>query len=238
MKTLFVNGGSRGIGESIVRLFSDRGYAVAFTYLDSVGRAEKLASDTGSLALRADSACESETAEAVRAALSELGHIDVLVNNAAISSFSLFTDIEYKDWRRMMDVNVGGAFLYSKLILPGMISRKSGKIINISSMWGIAGASCEVHYSASKAALIGMTKALAREVGPSGITVNAVAPGLIDTEMNRALSAEDIAAICDDTPLMRMGRPEEIAECVYFLAESTGDFITGQVISPNGGLVI
>ena len=161
-----------------------------------------------------------------------------MINNAAISSFSLFTDISYEDWRKMFAVNLDGAFLYSKRVLPGMINKKQGRIINVSSMWGIVGSSCEVHYSAAKAALIGMTKALAKEVGPSGITVNCIAPGVIDTEMNAKLSEEDIRALKDETPLMRIGLPREVAEAALFLAGEGAAFITGAVLNVNGGFIV
>ena len=175
---------------------------------------------------------------AVAEAKAYLGDIDILVNCAAISSFSLFTDITAEQWNEMFSVNVNGAFYYTRAVLPGMISQKYGRIINVSSMWGTVGASCEVHYSATKAALDGMTRALAKEVGPSGITVNAVAPGVIATEMNASLSDEALSALCDETPLGRLGTPREVAEAVLFLAGEAGGFITGQIIGVNGGFVI
>ena len=167
----------------------------------------------------------------------KLGRIDVLINNAAISSFSLFSDLTLSDWREAFSVNVDGAFVYTKAVLPSMIHEKSGRIINISSMWGEVGSSCEVHYSATKAALIGMTKALAKEVGPSGITVNCIAPGVIATEMNSSFSAEDIKALEDETPLMRIGLPSEVASVALFLAGDGASFITGAVLDVNGGFI-
>ena len=235
MKTVLITGGSRGIGRAMVRLFSERGYSVAFTYKASDAEAHELSLATGAFAIKADSACENEVVYAVKAAEDKLGDIEILINNAAVSSFSLFTDISLSEWQRTFDVAVTGAFLYSKATLPSMIRNKCGRIINISSMWGITGSSCEVHYSAAKAALIGMTKALAKEVGPSGITVNCIAPGVIDTDMNKALSEDDLNALKEDTPLMRIGTPEEVAECALFLASEKASFVTGAVLNVNGG---
>lgn len=239
MKTVLINGGSRGIGAAMVKTFADAGWCVAFTYKSSEERAKELEKATGALAIKADSAKEEQVVGAVTLAEERLGKIDCLINNAAISSFSVFTDITLDAWNEMLSVNLTGAFLYSKAVIPGMVRRQEGRIINISSMWGITGSSCEVHYSAAKAALIGMTKALAKELGPSGITVNAIAPGVIDTEMNRnSLTDEDLAALIDETPLMRIGKAEEIAASALFLAGEGASFITGEVLSVNGGYVI
>lgn len=238
MKTVLVTGGSRGIGCEIVRRFANEGYYVAFTYKSSREAAEALSAETGALAIRADSANEAEVLCAIERVLSAYGRIDCLVNNAAISSFSLFTDISLEDWNDMLAVNLTGAFLYSRGVIPDMLKRKSGRIINISSMWGLVGSSCEVHYSTAKAGLIGMTKALAKELGPSGITVNAIAPGLINTEMNSALSDEDKDAIRDETPLMRIGETSDVADAVLFLASDKASFITGDVLNVSGGYVI
>ena len=239
MKTVLINGGSRGIGAAMVKTFADAGWCVAFTYKSSEERAKELEKATGALAIKADSANEEQVVGAVALAEERLGKIDCLINNAAISSFSVFTDITLDAWNEMLSVNLTGAFLYSRAVIPGMVRRQEGRIINISSMWGITGSSCEVHYSAAKAALIGMTKALAKELGPSGITVNAIAPGVIDTEMNRnSLTDEDLAALIDETPLMRIGKAEEIAASALFLAGEGASFITGEVLSVNGGYVI
>ncbi len=237
-KTVFINGGSRGIGAEMVRLFSSKGYLVAFSYYHSEEKALALASELGAIPVRADSASEEDIAAAVSFVEQKLGDVDVLINNAAVSFVGLYTDMTDGEWERMLKVNLKAPEKYIRLLLPRMISRKSGKIINISSMWGEVGASCEVHYSATKAALIGLTKALAKELGPSGITVNAIAPGMIDTDMNAHFSTEDKNAIREETPLMRLGTPRDVALCALFLAEEGGDFITGQVLSPNGGLVI
>ena len=238
MKTVLITGGSRGIGRAMVELFCENGYKVAFTYKNSETQAKSLAEATGALAICADSAVESEVIGAVRSAESYLGKIDCLINNAGVSSFSLFTDLTLDDWNRHLSVNLTGAFLYSRAVIPGMVSRKCGRIINITSMWGVVGSSCEVHYSTAKAGLIGMTKALAKELGPSGITVNAIAPGLIDTDMNKCLTDEDIKAIEDETPLMRIGCADEVARVALFLAGEGSSYITGEVINVSGGYLI
>jgi len=238
MKTVLITGGSRGIGRAMVELFSERGYSVAFTYKNSDASAKELSEKTGAIAIKADSSVESDVIKAVEIVRDKLGTIEILINNAAVSSFSLVTDISLDDWRSMFSVNVDGAFLYSKLALSDMIKNHFGRIINVSSMWGVVGSSCEVCYSATKAAIIGMTKALAKEVGPSSITVNCIAPGMIDTDMNASLSAEDVKSIADETPLMRIGTPREVAEAALFLAGDGAAFITGQILGVNGGLVV
>ena len=238
MKTVLITGGSRGIGAAMVRRFAAGGYRVAFIYEKAKEQAERLSAETGALAIQADIGVSSEARRAVIEAKAVLGEIGVLINNAAISSFSLFTDITEAAWERIFAVNVNGAFYCTQAVLPEMISRKQGSVINVSSMWGQVGASCEVHYSSTKAALIGMTRALAKEVGPSGITVNCIAPGVIATEMNAALDGETLAALAEETPLGRLGDPAEIAECAYFLSSDGARFITGQVIGVNGGFVI
>ncbi len=238
MKNVLITGGSRGIGAALVRAFSKAGYTVAFTYKSSAEAAEKLAAECGAIAVCADAESPYEIEGSLAEIYRRIGAIDVLVNNVGISSFSLLTDLSLEDWNRTMAVNLTSAFLYSKGVIPGMVNKKQGRIINITSMWGITGSSCEVHYSTSKAALIGFTKALAKELGPSGITVNAIAPGLINTDMNRALSESDRAAVADDTPLMRVGEPDEIASVALFLASDGAAFITGDVLNVSGGYVI
>ena len=237
-KVVLINGGARGLGRAMVELFSKNGYSVAFTYKSSVAEAQALSKSTGALALRADSASEAEVNAAVDKVEKELGCVDILINNAAVSSFSMFSDIDYEAWRTCFAVNLDGAFFYCRRTVPAMVNRKYGRIINISSMWGQVGSSCEVHYSAAKAALIGMTKALAKELGPSGITVNAIAPGVIDTDMNASLSAEDIRALEDETPVMRIGRPDEVAKAALYLASDDASFVTGAVLNINGGMVV
>ena len=238
MKTVLITGGSRGIGRAMVELFSSNGYLVAFTYKNSEKEAKSLAESTGALAIRADSAIEADVKSAVQTVLDSYGKIDCLINNAGVSSFSLFTDLTLDQWNEMLSVNLTGAFIYSKEVIPGMVRRKQGRIINISSMWGIVGSSCEVHYSTVKAGLIGMTKALAKELGPSGITVNAIAPGMIDTEMNAHLSAEDIEAIKNETPLVKIGQPFDVANAAFFLASDAASFITGEVMNLSGGYIM
>ncbi len=237
MKTVLITGGSRGIGKAMVETFASEGYLVAFTYKSSESEAKSLAESTGAIAIQADSAREADVVSAVMTAEKSIGSIDCLINNAGISSFSLFTDITLEEWNEHLAVNLTGAFLYSKAVIPKMIAKKRGRIINISSMWGLTGSSCEVHYSTAKAGLIGMTKALAKELGPSGITVNAIAPGLIDTDMNNCLSQEDIKAIEHDTPLMRIGAPKEVAKAALFLASDGASFITGEVLNVSGGYI-
>ena len=185
-----------------------------------------------------DVAVRSQVVQMVETVRKELGDPDLLINNAGISQQALFTDLTEEDWDRMFAVHVKGAFHCCQEVLPAMIRRRSGQIINISSMWGQVGGSCEVHYSAAKAALIGFTKALAKEVGPSQVRVNCVAPGVIATEMNGHLSPADLEALREETPLETIGTPEDVASLLVFLASDQARFITGQVIAPNGGIVI
>ena len=186
--------------------------------------------------------CDVSSKEDVRSYFNEaeksLGRITALVNNAGVSLQKLFTDVTEEEAERVFDINVKGAFNCCQEALPSMIREKQGKIVNISSMWGICGASCEVHYSASKAAVIGLTKALAKEVGPSSINVNCVCPGVIDTKMNAHLSEDDMNAHREEIPLMRIGTPRDVAETVYFLCSDKADYITGQIISVDGGMII
>ncbi|MBE6570740.1 MAG: SDR family oxidoreductase [Ruminococcaceae bacterium] len=242
-KVLVVTGASRGIGAEIAYQAALAGYYVVVNYNKSKESAEKVCerikADGGDcVCIKADVSDETQVNSFYEQVMELCGRVDVLVNNAGISSFSLFTDISSELWDKTFDVNVKGQFLVTRAFLPSMIHRKEGRIINISSVWGICGSSCEVHYSASKAAIIGMTKALAKELGPSGICVNCVAPGVIDTDMNKALSPDDMKALADETPLCRIGTSFDVAKTVLFLASDDASFITGQVISPNGGFVI
>lgn len=238
MKTVLITGGSRGIGAETVRTFAAAGYGVAFTYRNSEKEAEKLAKETGAFPILADAQDEGQIYASVAAAKERLGHIDVLVNNAGICRGSLLQDLEKPLWDRILAVNLTAAYLYAKAVLPEMIGRKSGRIVNVTSVWGIVGASYEVAYSASKAGLIGFTKALAKEVGPSGITVNAVAPGVIDTDMNASLSEEDMKDLAAQTPIPKIGTPREVAEAVLFLASDAASFITGENLSVGGGFCL
>ena len=240
MKNVLITGGSRGIGKELVRVFSERGCAVAFTYKNSHQSAAKLTEQYGALAIRCDLENEQDIIAAVSMARGYFGErgIDVLINNAAISEIKMFVDITTEDWARMMSVNLTAPYIFCREVQADMIRKKDGRIINVSSMWGQVGASCEVHYSTAKAGLIGMTKALAKELGPSNITVNAVAPGVIDTEMNAHLTRGELEMLKDEIPLMRLGTPSEVAELVFFLSGESSAYITGQVLAPNGGMVI
>ena len=237
-KTVFITGGSRGIGACAVKAFSNEGYNVAFTYLNSKEKAENLATGCDILAICADCSKSDEVNKAINITIAKFGKIDVLINNVGIDEFSLFTDITDEMWHKMINTNLSSAFYASREVLRSMINRKNGVIINVSSMWGEVGASCEVHYSVPKAGLIGLTKALAKEVGPSGIRVNCVSPGVIDTDMNKHLSKEDIEQLKTDTPLEKIGKCEDICNTLLYLASDKSSFITGQVISVNGGYII
>lgn len=242
-KTVLITGSSRGIGKAAAELFAAEGYQVVIHYhhseKEAISLCEKI-KKRGQCAIlqRGDVADRKQVGEVVNNVLSEFGSIDVLVNNAGIAQQKLFSDITDLDWDQMMNVNVKGAFHFCQCVLPLMIHRKKGKIINISSVWGLTGASCEVHYSASKAAVIGFTKALAKELAPSNIQINCIAPGVIDTEMNAALSEEAKRFLSEEIPLQRFGTPEEVAQSILFLASENSEYITGQVISPNGGFFI
>ena len=233
MRNVLITGASRGIGAAAARYFAQNGDRVIVNYNKSKAAAEKLAKEVGGIAIKAD---VSKTDE-VDAMFAQAGRVDVLVNNAGIAGFYMLDAMTDEEWRNMIDVNLNSVFYCSRAVLPQMINRKNGAIINVSSMWGICGAACEVAYSTAKAGIIGFTKALAKEVGPSGIIVNCVAPGAIDTDMNICLDDDAKRELCDETPLGRMGTPEEIAKAIFFLADDKS-FITGQVLSPNGGLVI
>lgn len=236
MKTALVTGGSRGIGAAVCRRLAEDGFRVVVHFNRSREKAEALVREltekTGlpHLALPAELAERAQVEELFRLA----GPVDVLVNNAGIAQQKLFTDITEDDWRRMFAVDVDGVFRCCQCALPHMIHEKSGCIINIASIWGEIGASCEVHYSAAKAAIIGLTKALAKELGPSHIRVNCVSPGVIDTEMNAMFDKETMRDLCESTPLGRIGSPEDIAAAVSFLASDAASFITGQTLSVNG----
>ena len=242
MKTAVITGSSQGIGRQIALEFAKNGYAVVVNYNKSKNEAfeliEKIKESGGtSIAVQADVSKFQEAQRLIDLSLNEFGKIDVLVNNAGISLQKIFQDVSEAEWKKLFEVNVGSVFNCCSCVLKDMISRKSGKIVNISSIWGMVGASMEVHYSASKAAVIGFTKALAKELGPSGINVNCVSPGVIDTKMNN-FDQKTLAELKDETPLRKIGSALDIAKTVLFLASSDADFITGQVISPNGGFVI
>ena len=237
-KTVLITGGSRGIGAAAARAFAAEGYRVAIGYLHSREKAEALADEIGGIALQADVGDPLQVQNMVDSVLDKFCQLDILVCNAGVAWQGLLADMSLEEWRRLMATDLDGVFLCCKAVLPHFIHRKAGKIITVSSMWGQVGASCEVAYSAAKAGVIGLTKALAQEVAPSGITVNCVAPGAIETEMNAHLPAEAMQALTEQTPLGRLGTPEDVARTMLFLASEGADFMTGQVLSPNGGLVI
>lgn len=241
--TVLVTGASRGIGMATARLFAAQGHPVALNYNHSRESAFAAAREINAaggmaLAVKADVSRPDEVAAMFDAVRGQLGPVGILVNNAAVARQCLFTEIPHHEWRETFAVNVDGMFLCSQIALREMLRAHRGSIVNVSSMWGQVGASCEVLYSATKAAVIGMTKALAQEVGPSGIRVNCVAPGVIDTDMNAHLREEELDALRSDTPLMRLGTPVDIAEAIYFLCSDKASFITGQVLGANGGLVV
>lgn len=243
MKTVLITGASRGIGAAMAGEFARAGYAVAINYCRSENAARELAAGLAregcvAACYRADVADSAQVQSMVRAAEQDLGSIAVLVNNAGISQTGLLTDLDDVGWRRLWEVNVSGALYCSRAVLPGMLRRGEGVILNLSSMWGQVGGSCEVAYSAAKAAVIGLTRALAKELGPSGITVNCVSPGVISTEMNAHLDREALAALAEETPLGAIGTPEDVAEAIWYLSSDAARFVTGQVLAPNGGLVI
>ena len=235
MLTALITGGSRGIGAATVHSFASAGYRTAFFYRSSEAAAQTLAAETGAIAIRCDIRQSESVSAACQEAKRQLGHIDVLVNNAGIAQQKLFTDITDEDWRSKLDTNLSGAFYACRAVLPDMISRRYGRIINVGSIWGQVGASCEVHYSAAKAGLIGLTKALAKEVAPSGVTVNCICPGVIETDMLSSFAPEDLAALADETPVGRLGTPEDIAHSILWLADPKSGFTTGQIIGVNGG---
>ena len=235
-KTVLITGGARGIGKYIALAFQREGYNVCITYNKSMADAMDL-KQRGFDTYKVDVTNEREIIECVNEVVSKYGRIDCLVNNAGISEIRLFTSITEERFKHMLDTNLTGAFSMSKnVIMKSMLHNKNGSIINISSIWGKSGGSCEVHYSASKAGLIGMTKALAKEMGPSNIRVNAVAPGVIKTDMLNNLTDEDIENLKEQIPLGRIGTPEDVASVVLFLASDAAKYITGDVITVDGGM--
>ena len=242
-KVALVTGASRGIGRETALLLARRGYQVVVNYNRSRDEAQALcdslrAEGCTASPFQADIADPSQVGRMAQEVLSVYHRVDLLVNNAGVARQQLFTDVTDEDWARMVGVNLSGAFYVTRAFLPGMISRRSGSVLFVSSMWGQVGASCEVCYSACKAGLIGMTKALAQEAGPSGVRVNCIAPGVIDTEMNRQLGAQALEALAQETPLCRLGTPQDVARAVAFLGSDEAAFITGQVLGVNGGFVV
>ncbi len=242
-KVALVTGASRGIGRAIAQKLADMGYAVAVCYRTGAQQATALVDQLRAQGgVAAAFCCDVADATAVNAMVDavtqQLGEITVLVNNAGIAQQKLFTDLSDADWQRMMGVHLDGAFYTCRAVLPSMLRRHEGVIVNISSMWGQVGGSCEVHYSAAKAGVIGLTKALAKEVGPSGVRVNCVAPGVIRTEMMQGFDEDTLHSLAEGAPLMRLGTPQDIANVVAFLVSDESSFMTGQVIASNGGIVI
>ena len=238
MKSVLITGGSRGIGAACARRFAAEGYQVAINYCRSGEQAQALAAEVGGIALKADVADPRQVEKMVDTVLDKFCQLDILVCNAGVSHMGLLSDMTDEAWRRLFAVNVDGAFYACRAVIPHFVHNKRGSIVTVSSMWGQVGASCEVAYSASKAAVIGLTRALAKELGPSGIAVNCVAPGVINTEMNAVLGPEDLAALREETPLGCLGTAQQVAEAVAFLAKGADTFVTGQVLGVNGGLVI
>ncbi len=242
MKNVLITGGSGGIGGATARLFAKNGYRVGVVYNSNASAAEKLRNeiiDAGAECeiFKCDISSREEVEKLFYDFHEKLGKVNVLINNAGIAQQKLFVDITLEEWNRIFDINVTGVFNMCQCALRDMIDAKCGSIVNVSSMWGITGASCEAHYSATKAAVISLTKSLAKEYGPSNIRVNCVAPGVIDTKMNAHLDKSAIDDLKEETPLGKIGTPEEAAEAIYFMASEKASFITGQVLTCDGGFI-
>jgi 3-oxoacyl-[acyl-carrier protein] reductase len=242
-KTVLITGASRGIGRATAVLFAQKGYNISINYNKSHTEAQELMkfmakNGYSATAYQADVSKKDQAEFLASQTIKDFGGLDVIVNNAGIAQTKLFTDIKEQDWDSIFGVNIKGIYNILNAALPHLISQKSGKIINVSSVWGVCGASCEAHYSAAKAAVIGLTKSLAKELGPSNINVNCVCPGVIKTQMLDEYTQAELDELKDKTPLCRLGTPGDVAKCIYFLASADADFITGQIINVDGGFVI
>ncbi|MDO4419668.1 MAG: 3-oxoacyl-ACP reductase FabG [Ruminococcus sp.] len=243
MKTAVITGAAKGIGAAIAVAFAKAGYRVVINYNKSEERARALCQilndtyPTEAVCIKADVSTPEGAKKLITEAVTAFGDIDILVNNAGIAQQKLFTDITDADWQNMINTNLSSVFYLCRETVPFMVSKKSGSIVNISSIWGETGGSCEVHYSAAKAGVIGLTKALAKELAPSGITVNCVCPGVIKTDMLSSFTEEDLKVLTEETPVMRLGTPKDVADAVFYLATNSG-FVTGQVLGVNGGMYV
>ena len=241
-KTALITGASRGIGRAVAEQLAGDGYAVCINYIERRDKAEELvkaleAEGREAMCFQADVADAEAVNAMVKAMEARFGPVTLLVNNAGVAKQCMFQDISRESWKRIFDVNLNGAFNAIQAVLPNMLHEHSGCIVNISSIWGLHGASCEVAYSATKHAIIGLTRSLAQELAPTNIRVNCVAPGVVDTDMVKVLGRETLDTLAEDTPLGRLGRPEEIASAVAFLASDRASFITGQIITADGGFI-
>ena len=241
MKTILITGGSRGIGKCLAENLALDGFNVVLNYNKSKKQAEEIKKSLAEKGInieifKADVSKREEVKKLIKFTLDKFNNIDILINNAGIAKLQMFNDITDEDWNEMINTNLNSAFYCTQEALPNFVHNKSGCIINISSIWGMVGASCEVAYSVSKAGIIGLTKSLAKELGPSNIRVNSIAPGIINTEMNSNIDERIIKQLKEDTPLNKIGKPEDIYRCVKWLIDD--EFTTGQIISPNGGYVI
>ena len=232
MSTVLITGGSRGIGAAAVRLFAARGDRVFFLYLSRDDLAQEISRETGATGIR----CDVADGETVREVFRQVGDLDILICNAGICHYGLMSQIPEEQWDRLFDVNVKGIYHCVNAVMPGFLKKQAGCIITVSSMWGITGASCEAAYSATKGAVIALTKALAQELGPSGVRVNCVAPGVILTDMCKEVSPQTLEQLRQDTPVGRNGTPEDVAQAMAYLADAP--FVTGQVLSVNGGYIL